>query len=159
VAPGGSSTGFHAKIRKYIKPECVRILNILACIILTAGAVIRIIQCFKAFNLFFFITSLYFFVFIAFVASIEISQVNKLSIFIRTHFNFLDQMFGRGLFLIFLSFMLIERQTNMEVLMAVLVIIIASLDLILGFGDAKRALASLPWESVSAGGAAGGGDQ
>lgn len=41
--------------------------------------------------------------------------------------------------------------------MAVLVIIIASLDLILGFGDAKRALASLPWESVSS--ASGGGNK
>jgi hypothetical protein len=96
---------------------------------------------------------LYFFIFIIFVASIEIHQTNKFSIFVRTHFNFLDQLFGRGLFLIFLAFMLLERINKVEVLMAVFVIIVSSFDLILGFGDAKKAMASLPWESVSVTGA------
>ena len=54
--------------------------------------------------------------------------------------------------MIFLSFMLLERKTTLEVLMAVCVIIIAAFDLVLGFGDAKKAMASLPWESVSGGG-------
>ena len=130
----------------------MRVMNIVACVLLLVGAVVRIIECFKAFNFWFFITSLYFFVFIAFVAAIEIHQLNKFSVFIRTHFNFLDQLFGRGLFMIFLSFMLLERKTTLEVLCAVCVIIIAAFDLILGFGDAKKAMASLPWESVSGGG-------
>ena len=63
----------------------------------------------------------------------------------------MDQMFGRGLFMIFLSFMLIEIKNGLLVVLAIIVMIIAVLNLIIGYGDAKKALASLPWESVSAG--------
>lgn len=141
-APGGMSTQLRAKI----KPPIIRILNILACGLLLLGAVLRIIECFKAFNLFFFITSLYFFTFIVFVGAIEADEANKVSVFIRTYFNFLDQMFGRGLFLIYLSFMLLERKTTMEIIFCIFVLIVAIIDVILGYGDAKRSLASLPWE-------------
>lgn len=89
---------------------------------------------------------MYFFVFIVFVGAVELQEENKVSVFIRTYFNFLDMMFGRGLFLVYLSFMLLERKTAMEVIFCVIVLIIAIFDIILGYGDAKRSLASLPWE-------------
>ena len=153
MAPGAGADqinsvgGVSSKIKEKVKPPIIRILNIVACGLLMLGAVFRIIECFKAFNLFFFITSIYFFTFIAAVGAVELHETNKVSVFIRTYFNFLDQMFGRGLFLIFLSFMLLERKTTMEVIFAVIVLIIAIFDLVLGYGDAKRTLASLPWEN------------
>ena len=138
--------GLSSKLREMLKPKLIRVLNVIACALLFLGAIFRIIECFKAFNLFFFITSLYFFVFIIFVAAIELHEGNKVSVFIRTYFNFLDQMFGRGVFLIYLSFMLLERKTALEIMFCILILIIATIDVVLGYGDAKRSLASLPWE-------------
>lgn len=142
VQSGGLST----KLKEKLNPKMIRLLNILACVFLLIGAIFRMVECFKAFNLFFFITSLYFFVFIIFVAAVEIQEEHKVSIFIRTYFNFLDQMFGRGVFLIYLSFMLLERKTALEIIFCILILIIAIIDVTLGYGDAKRKLASLPWE-------------
>ena len=142
VQSGGIST----RLKDKLNPKMIRILNILACVFLFIGAIFRMIECFKAFNLFFFITSLYFFTFITFVAAVEISEEHKVSVFIRTYFNFLDQMFGRGVFLIYLSFMLLERKTALEILFCILILGIAIVDVVLGYGDAKRSLASLPWE-------------
>ena len=82
-----------------------------------------------------------------------------MSIFIRTYFNFLDQQFGRGVFLVWLSMMLLERKTSLEILFCIIVLLIASIDLILGYGDAKKTLASLPWEAPSMPGAGGGGQK
>jgi hypothetical protein len=156
------------KIKTIIKPAYVKVLNIIACCILTLGATLRTIYCFtvkidvevaegeeaktkSGFNLWFFITTLYFFVFIFITAAIEAHETNKFSVFCRTYFNFLDKVFGRGVFLLFLSMMLLERkQGNGEVAMCVIVAIIAGLNMILGFGDAKKKMASLPWEKSAA---------
>ena len=53
--------------------------------------------------------------------------------------------------MLFLSFMMVERnQKKGEVFMCVLVAIIAILNMIFGYGDAQKKLASLPWEKSSA---------
>jgi hypothetical protein len=101
------------KIKTIIKPAYVKVLNIIACGILLLGAVLRALNCFtseEGFNLWFFITTIYFFVFILITAAIEAHETNKFSVFCRTYFNFLDKVFGRGVFLLFLSMMLLERR-------------------------------------------------
>ena len=52
----------------------------------------------------------------------------------------------------FLSMMIVERkQKKGEVFMCVIVAIIAILNMVYGFGEAKKKMASLPWEKSQAG--------
>lgn len=109
------------------------------------------------FNFFFFISSLYFVVFIAILAAILAHEENKFSVFCRTYFNFLDKIFGRGVFMFFLSMMMVERnQRAGEVIMCVIVALIAVLNMVYGWGEARKKLASLPWEKVPGGGGGSG---
>ena len=64
-----------------------------------------------------------------------INPENKHSIFVRTYFNFLDKIIGKGLFLIFLAMILVEIQEQGEVIVAIVCIVIGVVDLILGFSE------------------------
>ena len=89
------------------------------------------------FNFFFFISSLYFLAFIVILTAIIAHETNKFSVFCRTYFNFLDKTFGRGVFMLFLAFTMVERnQKKGEVFMCVLVALIAILNMVYGYGDA-----------------------
>ena len=121
--------------------------------LLLIGAIVRLVHCFgENFNFFYFISTLYFFVFIGIFTAINAHETNKFSVFCRTYFNFLDKVFGRGAFMFFLSMMIVERkQKKGEVFMCVIVAIIAILNMVYGFGEAKKKMASLPWEKSQAG--------
>ena len=142
------------KLKSVVKPQYLKGVNFIAILILIIGAIMRLVHAFKmeeGFNFFFFISSIYFLAFIAILTAIIAHETNKFSVFCRTYFNFLDKTFGRGVFMLFLSFMMVERnQKKGEVFMCVLVAIIAILNMIFGYGDAQKKLASLPWEKSSA---------
>ena len=57
---------------------------------------------------------------------------------LRTYFNFLDRIIGRGLFLIFLALMLCEKQNQGEVIIAIVVICVGIVDIVLGWEEEKR---------------------
>jgi len=144
------------KLKQKIKPEHLKYLNFIGIFILAIGAIVRLVFSFNqeggGFNFFYFISSLYFFVFIAILASITAHETNKFSVFCRTYFNFLDKVFGRGAFMLFLSMMIVERkQKKGEVFMCIVVALIAILNMVYGFGDARKKMASLPWDKSSAG--------
>ena len=79
-----------------------------------------------------------------------IDPENKHSVMVRTYFNFLDKIIGKGLFLIFLSMILIDKQDQGEVIVAIVCIIIGVIDLILGCSEGQKMLPSFPWENNSA---------
>jgi hypothetical protein len=145
------------KLKSIIKPEYLKVLNLIACTLLTYGAVMRFVNCFTGadgFNIWFFMTTFYFFIFIFITACIVAHETNKFSVYCRTYFNFLDKTFGRGVFLSFLAITTLERKDGKgELLVCIVVGIISVLNMILGFGDAKKKLASLPWEKAAGGSA------
>ena len=62
------------------------------------------------FQLFLLFTSIYFLIFVAMLGFAWLEGENKYGIMVRTYFNFLDKIIGKGLFLIFLSMILVEKQ-------------------------------------------------
>lgn len=147
------------KVKKVIKPAYLKALNIISCVLLVIGAILRFVHCFtgeEGFNFFFFCSSIYFFVFIFITAAVIVApDTNKFSIFCRTYFNFLDKTFGRGVFMFFLGINMLERRVKGEVFMCIIVSVISFVNMILGFGDAKKKMASLPWEKGTAAASAG----
>jgi len=73
------------------------------------GAIMRLGHSFggegahKGFKLFFLIKTFYYIAFILGLLCIEINKEMKPSLVVRTYFNFLDRLFGRAVFLIFLA--------------------------------------------------------
>jgi len=99
------------------------------------------------FNLFFFLSSCYLISFLIIHALIEFSPDHKYSILARTYFNFLNTIIGRGLFLIFMSLVLLEKDDQGEILIALIVIGVGIVDIILGWNQDKQEMPSLPWKS------------
>ena len=85
--------------------------NLIACGVLLFAAVLRFIHCFTVkFDLWMFILTFYFVSFILIIGFAEILYIkpdNMHSLKVRTYFNFLNKLVGRGLFLIFLSMIMV----------------------------------------------------
>ena len=75
-----------------------------------------------------------------------IDPENKHSVQVRTYFNFLDKIIGKGLFLIFLAMMLCEKQDQLEIVVAIVCVIIGAIDILLGCSEGQKMLPSFPWE-------------
>mmetsp|Transcript_6815 Transcript_6815/g.11494 ORF Transcript_6815/g.11494 Transcript_6815/m.11494 type:complete len:145 (-) Transcript_6815:244-678(-) len=86
---------------------------------------------------------------VSFMFVIQFDRESGFSVWIRTYFNFLDSIFGQGLFIIFLAMFLCETKSNGMILYAIVATVIGIVDLVLGFNDLKRGLPSLPWEDSS----------
>lgn len=134
-----------------VKEKCtdkvLRIANVVAAVIFALGAVFRTIKCFgPGFNFFFMITTIYFWIFIVMLGLAEAGETFKGRLLVTTYFNFLDKQFGKGLFMLFLCLMLCEVTDNAEVVLAIVCIIIAICNLIIGWGQAKKGIPAPPWE-------------
>lgn len=66
---------------------------------------------------------------------------------VRTYFNFLDKIIGRGLFLIFLACLIMNNAVSggLEYIVAIIAVSIGIIDIILGWGEDKHELPSAPW--------------
>ena len=89
--------------------------NILAGVLFFYGAIERFAHCFggAGFNLFFFIVTIYFVIgiIILFVGVLSLNGLakdNKFSVYVRTYFNFVDNKLGLGIFMVFLTCIMIE---------------------------------------------------
>lgn len=107
-------------------------------------------HCFTVkFNLFFFLTTLYFISFIVILAAAEIKYLkpeHEKSRQIRTYFNFLDRIIGRGLFLIFLACILLQGENiNIEWILSLVCIGTGICDIILGWDESEAELPQVPW--------------
>ena len=87
------------------------------------------------FNLFNFINAIYYVLFILIFILAEISSELSNSVWIRTYFNFLNFIKGRGAFLIFLGFMNCEIEKNGELVFSIIVWIIAAVNFIVGYKE------------------------
>lgn len=93
------------------------------------------------------------FYFISFIAIISFAEIlyirpdNENSLKVRTYFNFLNKLVGRGLFLIFLAMIMVQKTDQGEVFFAIGVISVGIIDIILGWDESKPTLPTLPWEN------------
>ena len=70
---------------------------------------------------------------------------------VKTYFNFLDRTFGKGLFIIFQSMMLVEVGDAGEIVLALVCIVIGVCNLIIGWSEANKELPSVPWKQIEVG--------
>ena len=128
--------------------------NLISCGCLSVGAVFRLMHCFTVkFNFFFLIVTLYYMSFIVILAAAEMKYMkpdHEKSKLIRTYFNFLDRIIGRGLFLIFLACILLQGENiNIEWVLALVCIGTGVCDIILGWDEQKADLPQVPWKSAN----------
>ena len=101
------------KIKVKCTDKVANIANLIACAGLLLGAILRFNHSFTvSFNLFYFLETLYFLSFIIILSLAEILYLcprNKLSLYVRTYYNFLNKLIGRGMFLIFLSMIMVSK--------------------------------------------------
>jgi len=86
-------------------------------------------------NFCFFMETLYFIAFIAILALIEFKKDNKFSVLARTYFNFLNTILGRGVYLIFMAMILVEKHDQFEIGIAIYIIVVAICDIVLGWDE------------------------
>ena len=149
----GKAKELGQKGTKLIKERCndkvSRIANIISLGALAVWSVLRFLWCFGVggggFNLWFFISSLYLLSFVAVHILVEMNKDHKYSILARTYFNFLNTIIGRGFFLIFMSMILIEKQDQGEIIIAIGVIATGICDIVLGWDQEDQGIPSEPW--------------
>ena len=86
---------------------------------------------FKAF--FFFLENTFFLVGILLFAATLLPDTNKASQIVRLWLNFLDNYFGRGMFIFFASFYMLEMKTFLQVFLFITVNCIAFCEIIVGW--------------------------
>jgi hypothetical protein len=89
------------------------------------------------FNFFFFLQTLYLWSFILIHALVVVKPDHPKSLEARTYFNFLNNIVGRGLFLIFMSLVLLSKTDQGEWFFAIVVICTGIVNIILGWNEAK----------------------
>jgi len=85
----------------------------------------------------------------AFIA--ELSDTLKPSKLIRTYFGFLNTIFGRGMFLMFMAIIVVEIQERGEIFICIFCFIIGVVDVIVGWKEMKEGLPSPPWQQNDGG--------
>ena len=103
----------------------------------------------KGFKLFFLIKTIYYIAFILGLLCIQINPEMKPSLLVRTYFNFLDRLFGRSVFLIFLAMVMCEMPGAYPIMAAIGIIGVAICGMILGWSEVEGNLPSPPWKSLS----------
>ena len=132
------------------------ITNIIATINFFYGAIERFAHCFgaKAFNIFFFLVTIYYVIGIAilFVGVLSLNghgRDNKWSKYLRTYFNFVDNKMGLGIFMIFMACLMIEvggSDKLFVIITAVINYIIAAINLFFGCNEESLELPQNPFE-------------
>jgi hypothetical protein len=79
--------------------------------------------------------TLYYIVFIFLFLIVEIKHENKLNIYTRTYFNYLDTMKGKGTFMCFIALILSEKSELGMVFISIPCYIIGFFNICLGFAD------------------------
>lgn len=103
----------------------------------------------KGFKLFFLLKTVYYTAFIGGLLLVEINREWKASRIVRTYFNFLDRLFGRAVFLIFLAMVMCEMPGAYPIMAAIGIICVAICGMILGWSEVQQELPSPPWKSSS----------
>ena len=141
------------KVKEKCTDKVLKAGNFLAYVLFTIGGILRFIWCFSSagYNFFFMINSFYYIFFCVILVLAEVSDTNKFSIMVKTYFNFLDRTFGKGLFIIFQSMMLVEVGDAGEIVLALVCIVIGVCNLIIGWSEANKELPSVPWKQIEVG--------
>lgn len=132
------------QIRIRCNDKVSRVANIIAVLGLSVWSFLRFLWCFGVgaeaahFNFFFFVTSLYLMSFVVILGFIEFKPDHRFSVSLRTYFNFLNTIIGRGLYLIFLALILVEKSDQGEIVVGVIVIVIGICNIILGWKQEKQ---------------------
>ena len=125
--------------------------NLFAIAMLVIGNILRFMHCFKTtekeengekkmvaqFNLFFFVITLYMLAFIVLLlvgtfAAAGYFREKGFTQFVIKNFKAVDSKFGRGLFIIFVSFIMLEIPEAGEIVLAIICFIIALIDIVIG---------------------------
>ena len=125
----------------------MRIANIVTCVILLLGAVLRTAHAFSSegFNFFFVITTLYFWFFVALLGISELNDTFKPRVWVTTYFNFLDRQFNKGFYIVFLTVMMLEETGAASVVFAAIItFFIALCNFIIGWKQEKGERPPLP---------------
>ena len=144
-----------SKIKDKCSVKVLRIANIVSLAALGVWGVLRLLWCFgvgpleAGFNFFFFISTFYLLSFIAIHAAIEIKPDHEKSIILRTYFNFLNNLVGRGFFLIFMALIILEKQDQLEIICAIFVISVGICTIVVGWDKDKTEMPSEPWNPDS----------
>jgi len=124
--------------------KALRIVNIISGILLLIVAIIRFAYLFEDFEAFTLFADIYLVVFVIVLLASESACGVGAAKATRTYFNMLDSIFGRGLFMIFLGIVMLEKTDRGEELFAIIAIIIALLNIVVGYTD--RQLKPLPYK-------------
>jgi hypothetical protein len=95
-------------------------------------------------NLFFTILTIYLIVFLVLLVLAELKRMT-----VRIYFNFLDTKVGRGIFIMFLTLLIMEKDSGLEIGMGIVLLIIALFNIFLGWGEGSDS--GLTLEEVEAG--------
>lgn len=82
-------------------------------------------------------STLFFVLFIVLAALSLLKVENKVGLFVRSNFHFLDYYLGRGLFLLFIGLFLLEMPDALDYIFFVVVCVITLVDLVVGWHEYK----------------------
>lgn len=150
----------HEKFKDTCTGRTLRIANYVALGLLILGWVFRFVYMFTDeektedySGFWFFLETLVFGFFIGCLAvSLSPNESNKQSQIVRQYFRVLDFDFGRGAFIFYLSMQMCEVVSNGEVVYSVFAVLIALVDMYLGFPVFKESLMAVTEDPQSFGG-------
>ena len=129
----------------HIKVKCTdkvaNLANLISCGLLLLVAGLRLKHyIYIEFDLFYFVELLYlvsFTIIVFFAEILYLRPESATSLKVRTYFNFLNSLVGRGLFLIFLALIVASKTHQGEIVFSILIIGIGIIDIILGWNDSN----------------------
>ena len=124
--------------------KALRVVNIISCFLLLIVAVIRFAYLFDDFEPFTLFADIYLVVFVIVLFASEATCGAGCAKTTRTYFNMLDSIFGRGVFMCWLGIVFLDKTDRGEELFAIIAIIIALLNIVVGYTD--RHLKPLPYK-------------
>jgi uncharacterized membrane protein len=117
-------------IRSKTNARVILVLNLIAIAMMIVCIVYRFIGFTPGVSFFFCMLTIYLALFIILFVLI----LFKVALFAK-YFNFLNSYIGKGMFIIFLTLLILERKTALEIILGICLLIIAIINLVVGCGS------------------------
>ena len=123
----------------------MKIANIVAAVFVAIGVLVRFSYLFGAFT-FWALMECFFMVSFSAILFCSLGALGpRFSNSARTYFNFLDNNFGQGCYIVILCMMVLQKASKGEELFPIIALIIGVLNMLYGYNDTIKELPVLPW--------------
>ena len=121
-----------SKVTYSCNDKLMRITNLVAAAMILVASAFRFVYMKddeEDSNVFFIILTIYLILFICLLVMAEFRIT-----FVRRYFNFLDRKVGRGVFILFLGLLILDKTNALEIVLSIFIFLIAFINMIVGWG-------------------------